>query len=109
MRNGRKILKQEKREEGDKMRREPLCDFCSGKLVKKNIDLDFKLKNGSFIIIRNVNTLVCSQCKESYLDEDMSVRINNFINEIKKKKPIKYIPVPVFAKQTVIGKQKIYL
>lgn len=85
------------------MRTKDLCDFCGGELKHRIIDLDLKVK-GKIVICKGVPADVCGQCGEPYLDANTSAKIDLFLEGIEKKKPIKYVPVPVFPSSAVLGK-----
>ncbi len=80
-----------------------LCDICGGELEHKNVDLELHIKK-EHLICEGLPADVCRQCGEKYFDAAVSAKIDEFVKKYKKKKPLRYIPVPVFSGDLVLEK-----
>jgi YgiT-type zinc finger domain-containing protein len=61
------------------------CVVCKGELIKKEINHIVDL-DGHIIIVKNVPAEVCRQCGESFFENQVAVRLEKIIDEIKNNK-----------------------
>lgn len=83
------------------MKGKDLCDLCGGELEHKKIDLEVHIQK-ELIICEDLPADICKQCGEKYFSADVSSKIDRFIKQYQKKKPSRYIPVPVFSGEVVL-------
>lgn len=83
------------------MKGKDLCDLCGGELKHKMVDLEIHIQK-ELLICEGLPADVCRQCGEKYFDAEVSAKIDKFIKEYRKEKPLRYIPVPVFAGDLVL-------
>lgn len=83
------------------MKEKDLCDLCGGELEHEKIDLEVHIQK-ELIICEDLPADICKQCGEKYFSADVSSKIDRFIKRYQKKKPSRYIPVPVFSGEAVL-------
>ena len=83
------------------MRKKDLCDLCGGELKHKSVNLELHIKK-ELVICEGLPADVCKQCGEKYFDAKVSAKIDEFIKEYQKEKPLRYIPVPGFSGEAVL-------
>ncbi len=59
------------------------CMFCGGEMEKKNVPYSVDRK-GYHLYIREVPAYVCSQCGESYFEEDEVGEIQDIIKSLER-------------------------
>lgn len=61
------------------------CILCKSNMIKENINhiVDFK---GNIIIIKDVPANVCKQCGEYFIENDVAMKLEKAIEEVKKNK-----------------------
>lgn len=70
------------------------CYFCGGKLKKENIKIA-RYWGNQLVALKDVPTLVCTQCGEKYFDAKVSAKIDERIQDaINRKIAIQKISVP---------------
>ena len=60
-----------------------ICPICKGNMKEDIINFPVDLKN-RFILVKEVPALVCEQCGEFFIDDEIHIQIENIIKEIKK-------------------------
>ena len=60
-----------------------LCILCKGEMQQENINYPVDLKD-RFILIKGVPALVCKQCGEQYLNNDVLKKIERIVENAKK-------------------------
>lgn len=83
------------------MKEKDLCDLCGGELEHKKIDLEVHIQK-ELVICEDLPADICKQCGEKYFSADVSSKIDRFIKRYQKKRPLRYIPVPVFSGEVVL-------
>ncbi len=78
------------------MKEKDLCDLCGGELKHKKVNLELHIQK-KLLICEGLPADVCKQCGEKYFDAEVSGKIDRFIKEYRKEKPLRYIPVPVYS------------
>jgi len=70
-------------------------------LEHKKIDLEVHIRK-ELVICEDLPADICKQCGEKYFSDDVSSKIDKFIKRYQKKRPLRYIPVPVFSGEAVL-------
>jgi YgiT-type zinc finger domain-containing protein len=83
------------------MKEKDLCDLCGGELDHKKVNLELHIQK-ELVICEDLPADVCKQCGEKYFNAEVSEKIDKFIKKYLKKKPSRYIPVPVFSGDLVL-------
>jgi len=79
------------------------CDICGGELLhKQTTDLHI-WQDDELIIIRNILADVCSQCGEAYFSAETSLKLDQFLQEYRQRRPARYIPVPEYTADLVLA------
>ncbi|MBA1334129.1 MAG: hypothetical protein HPY66_1613 [Firmicutes bacterium] len=61
------------------------CIVCKGELIKKEINHIVDIE-GQIIIIKNVPAEVCKQCGESFFENQVALRLEQIVEEIRSNK-----------------------
>ena len=61
------------------------CIVCKGELTKKEINHIVDL-DGHIIIVKNVPAEVCKQCGESFFENEVALRLEKIVDEIRNNK-----------------------
>jgi YgiT-type zinc finger domain-containing protein len=60
-----------------------ICPICSGKTLKREVDLTESVR-GKFVIIKKVKAEVCSQCGERLYSENEMKKIDTFLKKVRR-------------------------
>ena len=60
-----------------------VCPICKGNMEENMVNFPIDLKT-RFILVKEVPALVCEQCGEFFIDDEIQIRIEKIIKDIKK-------------------------
>jgi len=79
------------------------CDICGGELLhNQTTDLNV-WQDKELIVIRDIPADVCSQCGEAYFSAEISLKLDQFLQEHQRCRPVRYIPVPEYTADLVLA------
>ncbi|MFX0203667.1 MAG: type II toxin-antitoxin system MqsA family antitoxin [Candidatus Hodarchaeota archaeon] len=59
-----------------------ICPICKGNMEENYINFPIDLKD-HFILIKEVPALVCEQCGEFYIDDEIHIQIEKIVKKAK--------------------------
>jgi len=78
------------------------CDLCGGVLSAGKTSLEIR-RHGNLIILNDIPADVCEQCGEPYISAGTSEKLDRFLEEYRRHRPERYIPVPEFSAVQAMG------
>lgn len=90
--------------EGETMSKQAVCDVCGGTLRQDTASLHLWHKK-QLVIVCDVPAETCRQCGQSYVDREISARIEEFVHHCENCQPQRYIQVPEFSAAQILASE----